>query len=223
MKIKKLLGIVLSLVMLIVSLSGCTPTQTISPTETTNFFISLFLDPDNANGERFGYTKEQIEKIKSSSFEQIKLRFQTLFDFLKQNFDVDVSDEELNKFCTEFFETLRKCPVEITESPENEDVIKVNIKINPIDFSEVGKLTSEKILEKLKNGVISQNEVGEEFKNILLQVLKNIQPLDVQNSLDCDFTVQKLEVNAQKFKVWVPIDFLEFYSKLISMFTTVVS
>lgn len=163
---KKLFTIALIGVMSL-ALVSCKKKEIITPEQSLEVYLDIFIKRSDANIDKIGLSKEQFEYL-------LKARDKGLEEGMSNTGEV-VIDEETERLVLDSINTaLTKIEYTVLDADTNEDVSYVNVEINSIDFEAIIEETQNEIIDNLdKYMELNEDELMKEIFILMTEKLKN--------------------------------------------------
>lgn len=163
---KKLFTIALIGVMSL-ALVSCKKKEVITPEQSLEVYLDIFIKRSDANIDKIGLSKEQFEYL-------LKARDKGLEEGMSNTGEV-VIDEETERLVLDSINTaLTKIEYTVLDADINEYVSYVNVEINSIDFEVIIEETQNEIIDNLdKYMELNEDELMKEIFILMTEKLKN--------------------------------------------------
>lgn len=149
------------------ALVSCKKKEVITPEQSLEVYLDIFIKRSDANIDKIGLSKEQFEYL-------LKARDKGLEEGMSNTGEV-VIDEETERLVLDSINTaLTKIEYTVLDADINEYVSYVNVEINSIDFEVIIEETQNEIIDNLdKYMELNEDELMKEIFILMTEKLKN--------------------------------------------------
>ncbi len=193
----KLLAALLVLIAMLTSACGDNAAQSEKPSPAADIktFTEAVLHEDEAALKRINMSKETLHQQISSAFKK---------SFAEATNGVDFTDEQLNRICETFINTLKKSNITTQDVSENDGKATVAVTLGVFE-----ELNEEKLTSYLPADFAAQSSMDEAMNLIVQAIVDAVNDLQVTG--ESTFNVE-CEYNDEG-KMWVPVDAESFGAK----------